>query len=89
MKINEKISTPMKAQLPNGAVQDVRLRFETYKIESEKDTQELIDVFAEGVEIVMLIPGATPYVIIKKIIPLKIAINETITPPPNPLRPKR
>lgn len=76
MKISEVTSEPKAQHMPNGVVQNNRFKFETYEIKTAKDTQELVEVLAEGVSILLNLQNAdSNYVIIQKVIPVKLAFT--------------
>lgn len=72
MKINEYTTEVRTIQTPTGMVSG-RLHYETHKVEEDSDTEGLVQVFAEGVDIIFV---NDKYVIIKKFIASKIAVGK-------------
>lgn len=68
-------SEPLKMQLPNGQVKNVRIIFTTHKIETDNDAALLTEAFSQGAEIMSQIhTDKCDYIFIKKAEEIKLAL---------------
>lgn len=75
--VSQKEQAPQKVSINGQPPKMVKLIFQTYKIATDEDTKELLEIFAEGVEIIMQIECKDfSYVIVKKPVDMKLALLE-------------
>lgn len=73
-KIAEVIGKPAKVEGPTGT-KTLRITFQTYKIETDADCQELMQVFNEDVSILLTTQGDNfTYVMVKRVEEIKVAL---------------
>lgn len=71
MKLHERLSELQTLQLPNGTQVSGKIRHTVYKIESDDDAKELVDLFAEGVDITM---AGEKYIFVRKFEKSKLSL---------------
>ncbi len=73
MIISTNVTNPDKIMMPNGTSQFGRIRQIAFKVENDKDAEELTKIFAEGVDVIGVIGK---YVFMKQFEQLKIQLPE-------------